>query len=135
MDGNLSEVEISSFLTSLKVRGESIDELTAAASIMRKKSLKVLNSENAVDIVGTGGDGKNIKYFDGELKLLVSSTGMKVAKHGNRKILPCWTDTLEILGINTFMEPKVAQKSLEQFNYCFMMAPIYHPAMKNVMLC
>ena len=52
MNGNLSDVEISSFLTSLKVRGESIDELTAAASIMRKKSLKVLNGENAVDIVG-----------------------------------------------------------------------------------
>ena len=58
MDGKLSDVELSSFLTSLKVRGESIDELTAAASIMRKKSLKVLNCENSVDIVGTGGDGK-----------------------------------------------------------------------------
>ena len=60
---------------------------------------------------------------------------MKVAKHGNRKIssLAGASDTFEILGINTFMEPKVAQKSLEQFNYCFMLAPIYHPAMKNVM--
>ena len=66
MDGNLSEVEISSFLTALKVRGESIDELTAAASIMREKSLKVLNGEDSVDIVGTGGDGmyEHIKYFD-----------------------------------------------------------------------
>ena len=135
MDGNLSDVEISSFLTSLKVRGESIDELTAAASIMRKKSLKVLNSENAVDIVGTGGDGMNTLNISTASSLLVASTGVKVAKHGNRKIssLAGASDTLEILGINTFMEPKVAKKSLEQFNYCFMLAPIYHPAMKNVM--
>ena len=104
------------------MRGESIDELTAAASIMRKKSLKVLNGENAVDIVGTGGDGMNTLNISTASSLLVASTGMKVAKHGNRKIssLAGASDTLEILGINTFMEPKVAQKSLEQFNYCFM---------------
>ena len=65
----------------------------------------------------------------------VASTGMQVAKHGNRKIssLAGASDTLEILGINTQMDPKIAQRSLEQFNFCFMLAPIYHPAMKNVM--
>ncbi len=135
MDGKLSEVEISSFLTSLKVRGESIDELTAAASIMRKKSLKVLNCENSVDIVGTGGDGKNTLNISTASSLTVASTGMKVCKHGNRKIssLAGASDTLELLGINTKMEPKDAQNSLEKFNFCFMLAPIYHPAMKNVM--
>ena len=135
MDGNLSDVEISSFLTSLKVRGESIDELTAAASIMRKKSLKVLKGANSVDIVGTGGDGMNTLNISTASSLTVASTGMRVAKHGNRKIssLAGASDTLDILGINTRMEPAVAQKSLEQFNFCFMLAPIYHPAMKNVM--
>ena len=135
MDGELSEVEISSFLTSLKVRGESIDELTAAATIMRKKSLKVLNSENSVDIVGTGGDGMNTLNISTASSLTVASTGMKVAKHGNRRIssLAGASDTLEILGINTQMEPNVAQESLKKFNFCFMLAPIYHPAMKNVM--
>ena len=135
MDGKLSDVELSSFLTSLKVRGESIDELTAAASIMRKKSLKVLNCENSVDIVGTGGDGKNTLNISTASSLTVASTGMKVCKHGNRKIssLAGASDTLEILGINTKMEPKVAQNFLEKFNFCFMLAPIYHPAMKNVM--
>ena len=135
MDGKLSEVEISSFLTSLKVRGESIDELTAAASIMRKKSLKVLNSENSVDIVGTGGDGKNTLNISTASSLTVASTGMKVAKHGNRKIssLAGASDTLEILGINTNMEPKLAEECLKRFNFCFMLAPIYHPAMKHVM--
>ncbi len=135
MDGKLSEVEISSFLTSLKVRGESIDELTAAASIMRKKSLKVLNYENSVDIVGTGGDGKNTLNISTASSLTVASTGMKVCKHGNRKIssLAGASDTLEILGINTKMDPKVAQNFLERYNFCFMLAPIYHPAMKNVM--
>ena len=135
MDGKLSDVEQSSFLTSLKVRGESIDELTAAASIMRKKSLKVLNCENSVDIVGTGGDGKNTLNISTASSLTVASTGMKVCKHGNRKIssLAGASDTLEILGIDTKMEPKVAQNFLEKFNFCFMLAPIYHPAMKNVM--
>jgi anthranilate phosphoribosyltransferase len=133
MDGKLSDVELSSFLTSLKVRGESIDELTAAASIMRKKSLKVLNCENSVDIVGTGGDGKNTLNISTASSLTVASTGMKVCKHGNRKIssLAGASDTLEILGIDTKMEPKVAQNFLEKFNFCFMLAPIYHPAMKN----
>ena len=135
MDGKLSDVELSSFLTSLKVRGESIDELTAAASIMRKKSLKVLNCENSVDIVGTGGDGKNTLNISTASSLTVASTGMKVCKHGNRKIssLAGASDTLEILGIDTKMEPKVAQNFLEKFNFCFMLAPIYHPAMRNVM--
>ena len=135
MDGKLSDIEVSSFLTSLKVRGESIDELTAAASIMRKKSLKVLNCENSVDIVGTGGDGKNTLNISTASSLTVASTGMKVCKHGNRKIssLAGASDTLEILGIDTKMEPKVAQNFLEKFNFCFMLAPIYHPAMRNVM--
>ena len=135
MDGNLSTVEISSFLTSLKVRGESIDELTAAASIMRKKSIKVLKSEDSIDIVGTVGDGMNTLNISTASSLTVASTGVKVAKHGNKKIssLAGASDTLDMLGINTQMDPEVAQKSLENFNFCFMLAPIYHPAMKNVM--
>ena len=135
MDGNLSKVEISSFLTSLKVRGESIDELTAAASIMRKKSIKVLKSEDSIDIVGTGGDGMNTLNISTASSLTVASTGVKVAKHGNKKIssLAGASDTLDMLGINTQMDPETAQKSLEQFNFCFMLAPIYHPAMRNVM--
>ena len=122
MDGKLSEVEISSFLTSLKVRGESIDELTAAASIMREKSLKVLNGEDAVDIVGTGGDGMNTLNISTASSLTVASTGMRVAKHGNRKIssLAGSSDTLEELGMNIQMNSEVARKSLEQFNFCFM---------------
>ncbi len=135
MDGNLSTVEISSFLTSLRVRGESIDELTAAASIMRKKSVKVLKSEDSIDIVGTGGDGMNTLNISTASSLTVASTGVKVAKHGNKKIssLAGASDTLDMLGINTQMDPEAAQKSLEKFNFCFMLAPIYHPAMKNVM--
>ena len=135
MDGNLSKVEISSLLTSLKVRGESIDELTAAASIMRKKSIKVLKSEDSIDIVGTGGDGMNTLNISTASSLTVASTGVKVAKHGNKKIssLAGASDTLDMLGINTQMDPEAAQKSLENFNFCFMLAPIYHPAMKNVM--
>ena len=101
MDGVLTEIELSSFLTSLRVRGESIDELTAAASIMRKKSLKVLGGHDAVDIVGTGGDGMNTLNISTASSLTVASTGLKVAKHGNKKIssLAGASDTLDLLGI------------------------------------
>ena len=84
--------------------------------------------------MGTGGDGMNTLNISTASSLTVASTGMKVAKHGNRKIssLAGSSDTDE-LGVNTQMNPEFAQKSLEQFNFCFMLAPIYHPAMRNVM--
>ena len=86
MDGGLSEVEMSSFLTSMKVRGESIDELTAAASIMRKKSLKVLKAEESLDIVGTVGDGMNTLNISTASSLTVASTTQS-CKHGIEKFL------------------------------------------------
>jgi len=135
MDGNASDIQIAAFLTALKVRGESIDEITAAASIMRKKSFKVLGAENAIDIVGTGGDGKSTLNISTATSLTVASSGMAVAKHGNRKIssLSGSSDALQSLGVNTQMSPKIAEQCFNNFNYCFMMAPIFHPAMKNVM--
>ena len=135
MDGKVSNIQISSFLTALKVRGESIDELTAAASIMRKKSLKVQRATDAVDIVGTGGDGKKTLNISTASSLAVASSGMAVAKHGNRAIssLSGSSDALQFLGIETKMTPNKAEECFNKFNFCFMMAPVYHPAMKNVM--
>ena len=135
MDGKVSNIQISAFLTALKVRGESIDEITAAASIMRKKSLKVQGATDAVDIVGTGGDGKKTLNISTASALTVASSGLAVAKHGNRAIssLSGSSDALQFLGIETKMSPDKAEECLDKFNFCFMMAPVYHPAMKNVM--
>lgn len=135
MDGKVSNIQISAFLTALKVRGESIDEITAAASIMRKKSLKVKGATGAVDIVGTGGDGKRTLNISTASALTVASSGLAVAKHGNRAIssLSGSSDALQFLGIETKMSPDKAEECLDRFNFCFMMAPVYHPAMKNVM--
>ena len=135
MDGKVSNIQISAFLTALKVRGESIDEITAAASIMRKKSLKVQGATDAVDIVGTGGDGKKTLNISTASALTVASSGLPVAKHGNRAIssLSGSSDALQFLGIETKMGPERAEECLDKLNFCFMMAPVFHPAMKNVM--
>ncbi len=135
MDGKVSNIQTSAFLTALKVRGESIDEITAAASIMRKKSLKVKGATDAVDIVGTGGDGKKTLNISTASALTVASSGLPVAKHGNRAIssLSGSSDALQFLGIETKMGPDKAEECFNKFNFCFMMAPVYHPAMKNVM--
>ena len=134
MDGKLSEVEISSFLTSLKVRGESIDELTAAASIMRKKSLKVSNFETSVDIVGTGGDGKNTLNISTASALLLASMDVKVAKHGNKAVSSkCGSaDVLQMLNIDINLEPNEIEEQIKNNNFGFMYAPNYHSAMKYV---
>ena len=135
MDGKVSNIQISAFLTALKVRGESIDEITAAASIMRKKSLKVEGATDAVDIVGTGGDGKKTLNISTASALTVASSSLPVAKHGNRAIssLSGSSDALQFLGIETKMNPDKAEECFNKYNFCFMMAPVYHPAMKNVM--
>ncbi len=135
MDGKVSNIQMSAFLTALKVRGESIDEITAAASIMRKKSLKVYGATHAVDIVGTGGDGKKTLNISTTSALTLASGGLPVAKHGNRAIssLSGSSDALKFLGIETQMNPDKAQECFNKFDFCFMMAPVYHPAMKNVM--
>ena len=134
MDGNLSTVEISSFLTSLKVRGESIDELTAAASIMRKKSVKVLKSEDSIDIVGTGGDGMNTLNISTASALLLASMDIKVAKHGNKAVSSkCGSgDVLEALNININLEPNEIEQQIDKNNFGFMFAPNYHSAMRFV---
>ena len=121
MDGKISNIQISAFLTALKVRGETIDEITAAASIMRKKSLKVEGATEAVDIVGTGGDGKKTLNISTASALAVASSGLAVAKHGNRAIssLSGSSDALQFLGLETGMNPKKAKECFDKFFvYC-----------------
>ena len=135
MSGDFSDIKLSAILSTIRSRGETVDEIIGATKAMRKHSKKIISDENTIDIVGTGGDGKGTLNISTASALVVAGAGVKVAKHGNKNISSKSgaANILESLGVDIMMDTKIAQQSLEQFGICFMMAPLYHPAMKNVM--
>ena len=135
MNGKASEGQVAGLLMILKLRGESVTEIKAATKIMLKKCRKVSTPKNSIDIVGTGGDGMNTLNISTATSIVVAATSVPVAKHGNRNISSQSgaADVLEKLGINTFVEPSLVEKCISEVNIGFMMAPIHHPAVKNVM--
>lgn len=132
MNGSASNSQIASFLTAMRMKGETIDEITACATIMREKSLKITPNKDVLDIVGTGGDGANTFNISTVSTFVVSATGISVAKHGNRSVSSrCGSaDLLESLGANINLSVKQSEKMLEDINMCFMYAPSYHASMK-----
>ena len=135
MSGHTLEGQIAGFLIALKSRGETVTEIKAAAKIMLDKCRKVCSPKNAIDIVGTGGDGKGTLNISTATALVVASCGVTVAKHGNKNISSQSgaADVLEYLGVKTMVEPHIVEQSLKKANIGFMMAPVHHPAVKNVM--
>ena len=135
MSGVFSEIQLSAILAALRARGETIEEIIGATKAMREHSKKIAGDLNAIDIVGTGGDGKGTLNISTASAIVVSGVGIKVAKHGNKNISSKSgaANVLESLGVNIMMTPEMAQSCLEEIGICFMMAPIFHPAMKNVM--
>ena len=135
MSGNALEGQIGGFLIALKCRGETVTEIKAAAQIMLNKCRKVRAPQNSIDIVGTGGDGKGTLNISTATALVVASCGVTVAKHGNKNISSQSgaADVLEHLGVKTLVEPFIVERSLKKANIGFMMAPVHHPAVKNVM--
>ena len=135
MSGNALEGQIGGFLIALKSRGETVTEIKAAAKIMLNKCRKIRSPQNAIDIVGTGGDGKGTLNISTATALVVASSGVTVAKHGNKNISSKSgaADVLECLGVKTMVEPHIVELSLKKANIGFMMAPVHHPAVKNVM--
>ena len=134
MDGAFSDIQIAAILVSLRSRGETLDEIIGATIAMRKHSRKILIDDDVIDIVGTGGDGKGTLNISTASAIVVSGAGIRVAKHGNKNIssLSGTANVLESLGVNVMMEPEFAQKCIDEIGLCFMMAPLFHPAMKNV---
>ncbi len=132
MNGSASNSQIASFLTAMRMKGETIDEITACATIMREKSLKITPNKDVLDIVGTGGDGANTFNISTVSTFVVSATGISVAKHGNRSVSSrCGSaDLLESLGANINLSVNQSEKMLEDINMCFMYAPSYHSSMK-----
>lgn len=129
-----NEALISAFLVLLRAKGETFEEITGLARAMMKHAKKVEGLENVVDIVGTGGDGANTVNISTGASILVAACGAKVAKQGNRSSSSACgsADVLEALGVNIDLGPEGIKRSVNEAGIGFMMAPVYHPAMKVV---
>ena len=134
MSGAASEVQMSSYLTAMAMKGETIDEITASAEAMRNHCIRLLNDVNALEIVGTGGDGSNTFNISTTSSIVISAAGIPVAKHGNRSASSkCGAaDVLEELGVNIQLEPDKSLQCLKENNICFLFAQNYHIAMRYV---
>ena len=135
MSGNTTQSQTAAFLTALHIKGETVDEIAACAFGMRSHAT-ALNKDgmDVLEIVGTGGDASNSFNISTTAAFVVSSTGVRVAKHGNRAASSkCGTaDCLEALGVNLLVEPDRNAEILKNNNVCFMFAQKYHSAMKYV---
>ncbi|HIH43004.1 TPA: anthranilate phosphoribosyltransferase [Candidatus Woesearchaeota archaeon] len=133
MEGKLSDAEIAEFLVALKEKGESIEEITACAKIMREKSVKI-KVENCIDMCGTGGDKSNTFNISTAASFIVASAGITVAKHGNKSVSSkCGSaDVLQELGVNINLAPKLVEQCINKIGIGFIFAPNFHPAMKYV---
>ena len=136
MSGEMSPVMMAAFITGLRVKKETIGEITAAAQVMREFSTKVevADKTHLVDIVGTGGDGSHTFNISTCSMFVAAAAGAKVSKHGGRSVSSKSgsADVLEALGININLSPKAIAQCIAEVGLGFMFAPNHHPAMKNV---
>ncbi len=135
MQGGVDEAHIASLLTMLAERGEAVSEITGAARVMRKMASAINAPDEALDCCGTGGDGVGTYNISTAVALVSAACGVPVAKHGNRAASSKSgaADVLEALGVNLDLSPAQLETALQQFNFCFLMAPHHHKAMKHVM--
>ena len=135
MEGEATPSQIGGLLMALRVRGETVEEYAAAAAVMRSKCLAVRAPEGAMDIVGTGGDGKGTLNISTATALVVAGAGVVVAKHGNRNLSSKSgaADALTQMGVNVMVGPEVVERALAEVGIAFMMAPMHHPAVRHVM--
>ncbi len=134
-NGEATPSQIGGFLMALRTRGETVDEYAAAAKVMRDKCNAVRAPKGAMDIVGTGGDGKGTLNISTATAFVVAGAGVTVAKHGNRNLSSKSgaADALGQMGINVMVGVEVVEKALETVGIAFMMAPMHHPAIAHVM--
>ncbi|RVV99436.1 anthranilate phosphoribosyltransferase [Mesobaculum littorinae] len=134
-DGGATPAQIGGFLMALRTRGETVDEYAAAAAVMRSKCRPVRAPKGAIDIVGTGGDGKGTLNISTATAFVVAGAGVPVAKHGNRNLSSKSgaADALTQMGVEVMVGPEVVERALAEVGIGFMMAPMHHPATKHVM--
>ncbi|HCB99881.1 MAG TPA: anthranilate phosphoribosyltransferase [Ruminococcaceae bacterium] len=132
MSGKATSAQIGSYITALRMKGETIDEITASAKVMRSKAPYVKTSGDVMDIVGTGGDGAYTFNISTLSAFVTAATGVVVAKHGNRSVSSkCGSaDVLESLGVKLDLTPEQVEQVLERIGICFMFAQSFHGSMK-----
>jgi len=134
-EGEATPSQMGGFLMALRTRGETVEEYAAAAAVMRAKCNPVTAPAGAMDIVGTGGDGKGTLNISTATAFVVAGAGVPVAKHGNRNLSSKSgaADALGQMGIDVMVGAPVVARALEEVGIGFMMAPMHHPAIKHVM--
>src|ERR1700677_4078239 len=134
MSGEATPSQMGGLLMALRVRGETVDEITGAVSAMRGKMLRVQAPADAVDVVGTGGDASGSYNISTCAALIVAGAGVPVAKHGNRALSSRSgaADVLTALGVNITLSPEAIGRCIGEAGIGFMFAPAHHPATKNV---
>jgi len=134
-NGAATPSQMGGLLMALRTRGETVEEIAAAARVMRAKCNAVTAPKGAMDIVGTGGDGKGTLNISTATAFVVAGTGVCVAKHGNRNLSSKSgaADALTQLGVNVMVGPEVVERALEAVGIAFMMAPMHHPSIRHVM--
>ncbi|TVQ59504.1 MAG: anthranilate phosphoribosyltransferase [Rhodobacteraceae bacterium] len=134
MSGEATPVQVAGFLMALRGRGEVVDEYAAAAAVMRARCVRVRAPVGAIDIVGTGGDGKGTLNISTAAAFIVAGAGVPVAKHGNRALSSRSgaADALTELGVDVMVGPEVVERAIAEAGIGFMMAPMHHPAMRFV---
>lgn len=134
MEGRATPAQVGSFITALRIKGETVDEVTGAARIMRKKATRIdAQSSVIVDTCGTGGDGRNTFNISTTAAFVVAAAGITVAKHGNRAVSSgCGSaDVLEALGVNIDAPPEIVEECIHEIGIGFLFAPKLHGAMKH----
>ena len=134
MSGEASQIHMGAYLTALRMKGETIEEITASAAGMRKHGTKLLHEMDVLEIVGTGGDEANTFNISTTAGFVISAAGIPVAKHGNRSVSSkCGAaDVLEALGVKITISPAKSAEILKEIGLCFMFAQTYHSAMRFV---
>ncbi|RWR28189.1 anthranilate phosphoribosyltransferase [Sinirhodobacter populi] len=133
-EGTATPSQMGGFLMALRTRGETVDEIAAAAAVMRAKMNPARAPEGAIDIVGTGGDGKGTLNISTATAFVVAGAGVPVAKHGNRNLSSKSgaADALSALGIDVMKGIDASERALSEAGIGFLMAPVHHPAMRHI---
>ena len=132
--GAATPSQIGGLLMAMRTRGESVEEIAAAARVMRSRCRAVRAPEGAIDVVGTGGDGRGTLNISTAAAIVVAGAGVPVAKHGNRNLSSRSgaADALARMGVDVMAGPEAAQRAMDEAGICFMMAPMHHPATAHV---
>lgn len=132
MDGKSSDAQVAAFLVALRMKGETVDEITGAVTAMRAHMRRINPAGPLFDTCGTGGDGAGTFNVSTATAFVAAGAGLKVAKHGNRSVSSkCGSaDVLGALGVNVDMPPEKVEKAIDEIGVGFMFAPVYHGAMK-----